>query len=127
VSIWSEAYGVREIMEWGNLVRRPDGSLFIQGDRSTYRRVTVPESAQTLSYRDTGQNKPVPSVGSRAGVPGWQDEARPYTLIPDRVVFRALWVERTYSVPGGQEVVLRSLRHADQMPGNPYIRTTRES
>lgn len=134
----SKAYGDPEAFRLGQQVTRPDGTQFIQGDLSTYVRFTVrSDDDYVLSYIERhprglgtshrtgkladdatrGAGYKTSITASPFGQPGFKDDAVPHTLLPDRTVYRALWVERTYTVPGGQEVTLRSLRHSKEGHG----------
>lgn len=136
VEAYQRRYGDREQFVRGSVVCRPDGTLFIQGDLSTYRTTVVPPDPQFVSWSgilfpgispNARTGRPAdgsPSAQSRSkmlgysrgGRPGAQDAAVPHTPIPSRTVYRERWVERTYEVPGG-EVTVRRLRRSTEGRG----------
>jgi len=137
VELFRQRYGDRDLFALGNVVCRPDGSLFIQGALSTYTETELEPDPQFVSW--SGIRFPGVAVSERTGSvaddvsfvqrhhstilgyakggrPGAQDNAVPHTPIPSLTVYRDKWVERTYEVPGGQ-VTLRRLRAAKEGRG----------
>lgn len=135
MSVMIARYGDRDLFTPGNLVLRPDGSMFTQGDLATYTRSESPDPVYPSDYtqspgpREINVSDPVVKesrtsyrtghlttndrlLGSSLGNPGAQDDAVHYVPVPERTVFRERWVERVYLAPGGKEVVLRRLRHS---------------
>lgn len=144
MSTMMSRFGNRDMFALGNLVLRPDGSMFVQGDLSTYRRTVLPVGLDTIRPEHEelrllgldargptlGRQRPSQTAGSPSilgtGTPGSIDEAVHYEPVPSRTVVRALWVDRVFLGPGGQEVTLRRLRRSRQMPGNCDARHTEE-
>jgi hypothetical protein len=131
----SLAYADREAFSPGSLVIRPDGSMFTQGDLSTYRRITIalaPASKIAQSPTEIAILLESPDIRKvdrpgtkRQGLhdgalpatsrPVSQGDAVPYDVV--KRTLKALWTELTVRAPGGQEIVLRRLRHSSQGRG----------
>lgn len=117
----SAAYANPDAFLFGQTVVRPDGSTFIQGDTSTYRKTDIPDIAWAPRSAAT------PGVNRRPTPPGTMLPGNATLFISPSAIIEVVDGPRlhesqkyyltTYRSPGYEDYTVRRLRHSREGNG----------